>query len=139
MISWINLHFEIMYSCVFCGESNGHPMQCKDKDSWTRLYCAVAIRKHGQILDLSTAEHNFPPPVKYHVSCRKEFVNQKSLQIITRKTRENTEAVQDHPQLRRSTCDLEGLSDNSAVLCQDICYFVRKENTNREQEHGKTA
>ena len=43
---------------IICSESDEHLVQCKDEESW--LYRAAAIRQHGQILDLSTDERDFP-------------------------------------------------------------------------------
>ena len=53
------------------------------------------------------------------------FEKKKSLEILTRKSTESIETGQDQPQLRRSSCDLQGSSGNSAVL-QDTCVFCNK-------------
>ena len=106
---------------MICSERDEGLVQCKDAESWARLYRAEAIKQHHQILDLSTGEQDFPKlPVKYHASCRKGFVNQKSLEILARKTTESIETGQDQLQLRRSSRDLQGSSGNWAVL-QDTC------------------
>ena len=95
-------------------------MICNESDR------VAAIKQHHQILDLSTGEQDFPKlHVKYHASNRKGFVNQKSLEILTRKSTESIETGQDQPQLRRSTRDLQGSSGNSAVP-QDTCVFCNK-------------
>ena len=88
-----------MENCVICSsESAENLVQCKDAESWARLYCAAEIRQFTPILDLSKGKHDFPPsPVKYHVGCRKEFVNQKNLQSLSKKTAESSESGQDLP------------------------------------------
>ena len=52
------LRKEGIESCVICSESDDHLVQCKDEESWTRLYHAAAIRQHRQIFDLSTGERD---------------------------------------------------------------------------------
>lgn len=128
-----------MENCVICCESDGSLVQCKDAESWARLYRAAAIKQHHQILDLSTGEQDFPKfHVKYHASCRKGFVNQKSLEILTRKSTESIETGKDQSQLRRSSRDLQGSSGNRQC-CKTHVYFVIKENISREQEHGRNC
>ena len=55
-----SLRKEGIESCVICSESDEHLVQCKDDESWTRVYRTSAIRQHRQILDLSTGERDFP-------------------------------------------------------------------------------
>ena len=54
------LRKEGIESCVICSESDEHLVQCKDEESWARLYHAAVIRQHRQIFDLSTGERDFP-------------------------------------------------------------------------------
>ena len=75
------------------GESAGNRVQCKNAESWARLHCAAEIRQFPPILDLSTGKHDFPrSPVRYHIVCRKVFVNQKNLQSLSKKTAESSES-----------------------------------------------
>ena len=98
------------------------------------------LRRHHQVLDLSTGEQDFPKlHVKYHASCKKGFVNQKSLEIPTRKSTESIETGQDQPQLIRSSGDLHGSSGNSAVPQDTRAFCNLKENINREKEHGRNC
>lgn len=111
---------------MICNEIDESLVQCKDAESWARLYRAAAIKQHHQILDLSTGEQDFPKlHVKYHASCRKGFVNQKCLEILTSKSTESIETGQDLPQLRQNSRDLQGSIGNSAVL-QDSCVFCHE-------------
>jgi hypothetical protein len=79
-----------MENCVICSsESDENLAQCEDAESWARLYCAAEIRQFTPILDLSDGKHDFPrSPVKYQVTCRKGFVNQKNRQSIEENRRE---------------------------------------------------
>ena len=120
------LRKEGMESCVICSENDEHLVQCKDEESWARLYRAAAIRQHRQILDLSTGERDLPQsPVKYHFTCRKGFVNQKSLEILKRQVEDCGEAgKKSAPVAKDRQC------------FQTRAYFVRKQSTNQEQEQG---
>ena len=64
-------------------------------------------------------------PVKYHFTCRKGFVNQKSLEILRRQVENCGAAGQNQPQLRRIASDTQGSSANPAVL-PDTCVFCKK-------------
>ena len=129
-----------MKNCVICSSESAEKLvQCKDAESWARLYCAAEIRQFTPILDLSTGKHNFPrSPVKHHFACRKEFVNQKTLQSLSKKTVESSESRQDLPQIRKGTCDVHNLTTNLALLPQ-TCIFVRRQNTNRVPKHEKNC
>ena len=94
-----------MERCIICSKSSTGLSQCKDAESWERLYCAAVIRKHKAILDFSSGKNEFPvAPVKYHITCRKDFVNQKSLQAISEKVSSDGTS-QDQPAPRRSARD----------------------------------
>ena len=117
-----------MISWIISKRRNGElcDLQRERWESGTVWYRTAAIKQHHQILDLSTGEQDFPKfHVKYHASCRKGFVNQKSLEILTRKSTESIETGKDKSQLRWSSCDLQGSSGNSTVL-QDTCVFCNK-------------
>ena len=64
-------------------------------------------------------------PAINHFTCRKGFVNQKSLEILGRQVEDCGEAVQNQPQLRRIARDTQGSSANPAVL-PDTCVFCKK-------------
>ena len=64
-------------------------------------------------------------PAKYHFTCRKGFVNQKSLEILRRQVEDCGEAGRNQPQLRRIARDTQGSSANPAVL-PDTCVFCKK-------------
>ena len=63
--------------------------------------------------------------MKYHFTCRKGFVNQKSLEILRRQVEDCGEAGQNQPQLQRIARDTQGSSANPAVL-PDACVFCKK-------------
>ena len=64
-------------------------------------------------------------PAKYHFTCRKGFVNQKSWEILRRQVENCGEAGQNQPRLRRIASDTQGSSANPAVL-PDTCVFCKK-------------
>ena len=64
-------------------------------------------------------------PGIYHLTCRKSFVNQRSLETIRRQVEDCGEAVQNQHQLRRIARDTQGSSANPAVL-PDTCVFCKK-------------
>ena len=73
------------------------------------------------------SEQDFPKIlVKYHTSCRKGFVNQKSLKTPMRKTTESIEV---------------NCRDQVAIwqCYKTHVYLVGKENTDREQEHRRNG
>ena len=100
------------------------------------MYRAVVIRKYKAILDLSSGENEFPvAPVKYHISCRKDFVNQKSLQAISKKFSSDGTA-KGQPEPRRSAHD-PAQTSISAVHPVFFFFFATRQNINLVREQGK--
>ena len=58
-------------------------------------------------------------------TCRKGFINQKSLEALRRHVENCGEAGQNQPQLRRIASDTRGSSANPVVL-PDTCVFCKK-------------
>lgn len=54
-----------MECCVICSKSYGSLMQCKDAESWARFCHVAVIKRHRQILDLSTGEQDYPQSPVY--------------------------------------------------------------------------
>ena len=114
-----------MDTCVICNEEGVGLVHCKDAESWTRLHRAAVIRQHQTILALSTGESEFPEsPVKYHVSCRKAFVNQKTLQSMTRETVQSSESSD---QRRGSIRNKQASSSSKSAVLPDVCLFCKKD------------
>ena len=91
------------------------------------MFCAPAISSRYQYPPPQSQSCPAAPasPAKYHFTCRKGFINQKSLEVLRRQVENCGEAGQNQPQLRRIASDTRGSSANPAVL-PDTCVFCKK-------------
>lgn len=117
-----------MDRCIICSKFGAGLSQCQDIESWQRLYRAAELRKYQPILELSTSQDEYPTtPVKYHRACRKDFVNQKSLDNLSKSdlTVEGADEAGESTQRRRSVRKHPSTSTSSGVL-PDHCVFCKK-------------